>query len=98
MQVGPDGVVVDTAFPSVFGVVATACQHLPERLGAGVQVGAAAVVLESHQGMLTPLYQQIVHRPHRARLRDVVEADAKLGSAVNGIGVEDAETYPPIAP
>ncbi len=47
VQVGADQVVAAHALEAVAAVVAVALQHPAERLGAGAEVGAAAVVLEA---------------------------------------------------
>jgi hypothetical protein len=54
VEVGTDGTLDATPFVAVLAVVPKAGDHSSERLGAGIQVGPARVILEPGQGSTRP--------------------------------------------
>ena len=69
MKVSTENVAVDSAFTSVFAVVAEPGYNAAERLNPVAEEGAAAVVLEANDGRPVPFDDDVADEPLRLSAR-----------------------------
>ncbi len=91
MEVGADDGAADDALLAVLAVVAVPVEHAAERLLAGPEVGAAAVVLEAGEDAEARVDGDVADQPWlvRAHRLQVDEAEARQRGGAHLVGMAE---------